>query len=117
MKLTHCYLFLQNGFVKQAKGNKNICSSEQPLSNNLIHNCRSLAELIENMTKKRMTSKAVKRVSAASKTAAAVKLDRKSVSVESEYNTSHDVIIYKTQLQGMLTYGLSSHLLEIPIAG
>ena len=90
--------FFQNGFVKQAKGNKNICSSEQPLFDNLIHNCRSLAELIENMNKKRMTSKAVKRVSAASKTAAAVKLDRKSVSVESEYNTLHDVIIYKTQL-------------------
>ena len=50
------------------------------------------------MTKKRMTSKAVKRVSAVSKTAAEVKLDRKSVSVESEYNTLHDVIIYKTQL-------------------
>ena len=49
------------------------------------------------MNKKRMTSKAVKRVSAASKTAAAVKLDRKSVSVESEYNTLHDTLTYKRQ--------------------
>ena len=86
--------FCLNGFVnRQIKRS----SSEWPLFDSLIHNCRSLAELIENMTKKRMTSKAVKRVSAASKTAAAVKLDRKSVSVESEYNTLHDTLTYKRQ--------------------